>query len=152
MALADAHRDTTPNHEIHGGIVLLLSFSAGFGVVHFHWNLNSPSRLKNSIREQCGLYRCRTGTANLPINSHQHVVFSNTKSFAVLHLAHAFKGSFAAVSSLRGAGLFPHVSRTASLSLHVCLLDHPSCVDHLVDKYMSAQLEMDEMMLKSAAV
>lgn len=35
MVLADAHRDTTPNHEIHGGIVLLLSFSAGFGIVHF---------------------------------------------------------------------------------------------------------------------
>jgi hypothetical protein len=74
--------------------------------------------------------------------------------------------SFTSGSRLQGLlrrGLFaaasmscPAYPTTASLSLHGRLLgrllDDSTGVDYLVDKYMSAQLELDEMMLKSAAV
>ncbi|KAM6526596.1 hypothetical protein FSOLCH5_002693 [Fusarium solani] len=66
------------------------------------------------------------------------------------------------VKGLLRRGLFaaasmscPAYPTTASLSLHGRLLgrllDDSTGVDYLVDKYMSAQLEMDEIMLKSAA-
>ncbi|KAJ3461571.1 hypothetical protein MRS44_010124 [Fusarium solani] len=57
------------------------------------------------------------------------------------------RGLFAAASMS-----CPAYPTTASLSLHGRLLDDSTGVDYLVDKYMSAQLEMDEIMLKSAAV